>query len=234
VLKVEGLVCRYGKVAAVENLSMEVRRGELVSLIGTNGAGKTTTLKAISGILPPAAGSITFDGEVITHASARRVIKLGIAHCPEGRRVFPYMTVRENLEMGCFLRKDKAGIAEDMDRLFARFPVLHERRNQAAGTLSGGEQQMLAISRALMSRPKLVLFDEPSLGLAPNLVERTFEIITEIRQQGVTVVMVEQNAFAALELSDRSYVIEQGRITLTGTGRELLDNPRVRQAYLGT
>jgi len=234
VLKVEGLVCRYGKVAAVENLSMEVRRGELVSLIGTNGAGKTTTLKAISGILPPAAGSITFDGEVITHASARRVIKLGIAHCPEGRRVFPYMTVRENLEMGCFLRKDKAGIAEDMDRLFARFPVLHERRNQAAGTLSGGEQQMLAISRALMSRPKLVLFDEPSLGLAPNLVERTFEIINEIRQQGVTVVMVEQNAFAALELSDRSYVIEQGRITLTGTGRELLDNPRVRQAYLGT
>ncbi len=233
-LKVEGLVCRYGKVAAVENLSMEVRRGELVSLIGTNGAGKTTTLKAISGILPPAAGSITFDGEVITHASARRVIKLGIAHCPEGRRVFPYMTVRENLEMGCFLRKDKAGIAEDMDRLFARFPVLHERRNQAAGTLSGGEQQMLAISRALMSRPKLVLFDEPSLGLAPNLVERTFEIINEIRQQGVTVVMVEQNAFAALELSDRSYVIEQGRITLTGTGRELLDNPRVRQAYLGT
>jgi branched-chain amino acid transport system ATP-binding protein len=234
VLKVEGLVCRYGKVAAVENLSMEVRRGELVSLIGTNGAGKTTTLKAISGILPPAAGSITFDGEVITHASARRVIELGIAHCPEGRRVFPYMTVRENLEMGCFLRKDKAGIAEDMDRLFARFPVLHERRNQAAGTLSGGEQQMLAISRALMSRPKLVLFDEPSLGLAPNLVERTFEIITEIRQQGVTVVMVEQNAFAALELSDRSYVIEQGRITLTGTGRELLDNPQVRQAYLGT
>jgi branched-chain amino acid transport system ATP-binding protein len=234
VLKVEGLVCRYGKVAAVEDLSMEVRRGELVSLIGTNGAGKTTTLKAISGILSPAAGSIMFDGEVITHASARRVIELGIAHCPEGRRVFPYMTVRENLEMGCFLRNDNAGIAEDMDRLFARFPVLYERRNQAAGTLSGGEQQMLAISRALMSRPKLVLFDEPSLGLAPNLVERTFEIITEIRQQGVTVVMVEQNAFAALELSDRSYVLEQGRITLTGTGRELLDNPLVRQAYLGT
>lgn len=233
-LKVEGLVCRYGKVAAVEDLSMDVRRGELVSLIGTNGAGKTTTLKAISGILSPAAGRITFDGEVITHASARQIIELGIAHCPEGRRVFPYMTVRENLEMGCFLRSDSAGIAEDMDRLFARFPVLYERRNQAAGTLSGGEQQMLAISRALMSRPKLVLFDEPSLGLAPNLVERTFEIIMEIRQQGVTVVMVEQNAFAALELSDRSYVIEQGRITLTGTGRELLDNPRVRQAYLGT
>jgi branched-chain amino acid transport system ATP-binding protein len=234
VLKVEGLVCRYGKVAAVEDLSMEVRRGELVSLIGTNGAGKTTTLKAISGILAPTAGCITFDGEVITRASARRVIELGIAHCPEGRRVFPYMTVRENLEMGCFLRNDKAAIAVDMDRLFARFPVLHERRNQAAGTLSGGEQQMLAISRALMSRPKLVLFDEPSLGLAPNLVERTFEIISEIRQQGVTVVMVEQNAFAALELSDRSYVLEQGRVTLTGTGRELLDNPLVRQAYLGT
>ncbi|EJW11049.1 Branched-chain amino acid transport ATP-binding protein LivF [Rhodovulum sp. PH10] len=233
-LEVEGLVCRYGKVAAVQDLSITVARGELVSLIGTNGAGKTTTLKAISGILPPAAGRIVFEGEDITRASARRILQLGIAHCPEGRRVFPYMTVRENLEMGCFLRSDAAGISEDMDRLFARFPVLAERRDQAAGTLSGGEQQMLAISRALMSRPKLVLFDEPSLGLAPNIVERTFEIVKEIREQGVTVVMVEQNAFAALELSDRAYVLEQGRVTLSGTGRQLLDDPSVQQAYLGT
>ena len=233
VLKVEGLTCRYGKVAAVRELSIEVREGELVSLIGANGAGKTTTLKAISGVLPPVAGRIVFQGEDITHAGARRVLQLGIAHCPEGRRVFPYMTVSENLEMGCYLRADAEGIARDMARLFERFPILHERRNQAAGTLSGGEQQMLAISRALMSRPKLVLFDEPSLGLAPNLVERTFDIIKEIRGQGVTVVMVEQNAFAALELSDRSYVLEQGRVTLAGTGAELLDNPHVKSAYLG-
>nr|WP_284701102.1 ABC transporter ATP-binding protein [Rhodoplanes tepidamans] len=227
------MVCRYGKVEAVRDLTMRVERGELVTLIGANGAGKTTSMKAISGLLTPAAGRIVFDGEDITRAPARRVLELGIAHCPEGRRVFPYMTVRENLEMGCFLRRDGAGIADDMDRLFARFPILAERRDQAAGTLSGGEQQMLAISRALMSRPKLVLFDEPSLGLAPNLVERTFEIIDGIRRDGVTVVMVEQNAFAALELSDRSYVLEQGRVTLTGTGRELLENPHVRQAYLG-
>jgi branched-chain amino acid transport system ATP-binding protein len=232
-LKVENLVCRYGKVAAVRGLSLEVRKGELVTLIGANGAGKTTTLKAISGVLAPAEGRILFEGEDITRASPRRILELGIAHCPEGRRVFPYMTVRENLEMGCYLRTDRDGIARDMDRLFARFPILHERREQAAGTLSGGEQQMLAISRALMSRPKLVLFDEPSLGLAPNLVERTFQIIQEIRADGVTVVMVEQNAFAALELSDRSYVLEQGRAALTGTGAELLRNPHVKSAYLG-
>ena len=232
-LKVDGLACRYGKVAAVRDLSLDVQKGELVTLIGANGAGKTTTLKAISGVLQPVAGRIVFEGEDITRASARRILQLGIAHCPEGRRVFPYMTVRENLEMGCFLRSDTEAIAEDMAKLFDRFPILYERREQAAGTLSGGEQQMLAISRALMSRPKLVLFDEPSLGLAPNLVERTFEIIKEIRAQGVTVVMVEQNAFAALELSDRSYVLEQGRVTLTGTGAELLENPHVKSAYLG-
>ena len=232
-LTVEGLECRYGKVAAVRDLSLEVRKGELVSLIGANGAGKTTTLKAISGVLAPRAGRIVFEGEDITRASARRVLELGIAHCPEGRRVFPYMTVRENLEMGCYLRRDKAGIEADMHRLYERFPILHERRAQAAGTLSGGEQQMLAISRALMSRPKLVMFDEPSLGLAPNLVERTFDIIRQIRAEGVTVIMVEQNAAAALELSDRSYVLEQGSVSLTGTGRALLDDPHVRQAYLG-
>jgi branched-chain amino acid transport system ATP-binding protein len=233
VLTVERLECRYGKVAAVRDLSLEVRKGELVSLIGANGAGKTTTLKAISGVLAPSAGRMVFEGEDITRASARRVLELGIAHCPEGRRMFPYMTVRENLEMGCYLRRDKAGIEADMQRLYERFPILHERRAQAAGTLSGGEQQMLAISRALISRPKLIMFDEPSLGLAPNLVERTFDIVRQIRAEGVTVVMVEQNAAAALELSDRSYVLEQGRVSLTGTGQALLDDPHVRQAYLG-
>jgi branched-chain amino acid transport system ATP-binding protein len=233
VLTVEGLTCRYGKVAAVRDLSIEVNRGELVTLIGANGAGKTTTLRAISGVLAPASGRITFLGEDITRASPKRILELGIAHCPEGRRVFPYMTVAENLEMGSYLRGDAAGIAADLAGLYDRFPVLHERRNQAAGTLSGGEQQMLAISRALMSRPKLVLFDEPSLGLAPNLVERTFDIVRDIRARGVTVVMVEQNAFAALELSDRSYVLEQGRVALSGTGAELLNDPHVKTAYLG-
>ncbi len=217
----------------MRGLSLEVKRGELVSLIGANGAGKTTTLKAISGVLRAAGGRITFDGEDITRASARRILELGIAHCPEGRRIFPYMTVRENLEMGCFLRGDRAGIEADLKRLFERFPILDERRDQAAGTLSGGEQQMLAISRALMSRPKLVLFDEPSLGLAPNIVERTFDIIQQIRAEGVTVVMVEQNAAAALELSDRAYVMEQGAVALTGTGESLLHDPHVQKAYLG-
>jgi len=233
VLSVERLKCQYGKVVALHDLSLEVKRGELVSLIGANGAGKTTTLKAISGVLAATGGRISFEGEDITRASPRRILQLGIAHCPEGRRVFPAMTVRENLEMGGYLRRDTAGTQADMQRLFERFPILRERREQAAGMLSGGEQQMLAISRALMSRPKLLLLDEPSLGLAPNIVERTFDIIQEIRADGVTVVMVEQNAFAALELSDRSYVLEQGRVSLTGTGLELLDNPHVKSAYLG-
>jgi branched-chain amino acid transport system ATP-binding protein len=232
-LAVEGLECRYGKVAAVRALSLEVRKGELVSLIGANGAGKTTTLKAISGVLPPSAGRITLDGEDITRASARRVLELGIAHCPEGRRVFPYMSVRENLEMGCYLRKDKAGVESDLRKIYDRFPILSERRAQAAGTLSGGEQQMLAISRALMSRPRLVLFDEPSLGLAPNIVEKIFDIIKQIRSEGVTVVMVEQNALAALELSDRAYVMEQGKVSLSGAGAALLEDPHVQKAYLG-
>jgi branched-chain amino acid transport system ATP-binding protein len=233
VLSVENLECRYGKVAAVRGLSLEVKKGELVSLIGANGAGKTTTLKAISGVQRAAGGRIAFEGEDITHATARRILALGIAHCPEGRHVFPYLSVRENLEMGCYLRRDKAAIEADMARLYERFPILAERRHQAAGTLSGGEQQMLAISRALMSRPKLVLFDEPSLGLAPNIVERTFDIIAAIRAEGVTVMMVEQNAAAALELSDRCYVLEQGRVTRAGTGQSLLHDPEVKKAYLG-
>ena len=232
-LEIEDLHCRYGKVSAVRGLSLEVREGELVTLIGANGAGKTTTLKAISGILPSVAGRITFDGEDITRASARAILAKGIAHCPEGRHVFPYMTVQENLDMGCYLRRDPDGIAQDRRKIFDRFPVLEERRRQMAGTLSGGEQQMLAIGRALMSRPRLILFDEPSLGLAPNLVETTFDIIAEIRADGVTVLMVEQNAYAALELCDRSYLLESGEVTLTGNGAELLNDPHVKEAYLG-
>jgi branched-chain amino acid transport system ATP-binding protein len=233
VLTVEGLTCRYGKVTAVSDLSLEVHKGELVTLIGANGAGKTTTLKAISGLVTPAGGRLIFEGEDITTASARRILQLGIAHCPEGRRVFPHMTVIENLQMGCHLRRDSDDVAADMANFFDRFPILYDRRTQAAGTLSGGEQQMLAIARALMSRPKLVMFDEPSLGLAPNIIDRVFEVIKGIHGAGVTVIMVEQNAFAALELSDRSYVIEQGRLALTGTSRDLLENPQVKAAYLG-
>jgi branched-chain amino acid transport system ATP-binding protein len=233
VLTVEGLHCRYGRVAAVRDLSISVRRAELVVLIGANGAGKTTTLKAISGLLRPVAGRVSFEGEDVTGASPRRMLSLGVAHCPEGRRVFPHLSVRENLQMGCYLRADSVGIERDMKRLFDRFPILSVRRDQAAGTLSGGEQQMLAISRALMARPKLVLFDEPSLGLAPNIADQTFDIIRQIRDDGVTVVMVEQNAFAALELCDRAYVLEQGAVAMTGTGGELLGDPRVKSAYLG-
>jgi branched-chain amino acid transport system ATP-binding protein len=232
-LEVQGLHCSYGKISVLKGVSLEVRHGELVSLIGANGAGKTTTLKAISGLVAPVGGRILFGGEDITSAPAKRILAMGIAHCPEGRRVFPYMTVQENLEMGCYLRADDARIAGDMERIFARFPILAERRSQPAGTLSGGEQQMLAIGRALMSRPRLMLFDEPSLGLAPTMVERTFEIITEIRKEGTTVLMVEQNAYAALEMCDRSYVLESGEVALHGTGPELLGNPHVRHAYLG-
>jgi branched-chain amino acid transport system ATP-binding protein len=233
VLTVEGLTCRYGKVTAVSDLSLEVHKGELVTLIGANGAGKTTTLKAISGLVTPAGGQLIFEGEDITTASARRILQLGIAHCPEGRRVFPHMTVIENLQMGSHLRRDSRDVAADMTNFFDRFPILYDRRTQTAGTLSGGEQQMLAIARALMSRPKLVMFDEPSLGLAPNIIDRVFEVIKGIQAAGVAVIMVEQNAFAALELSDRSYVIEQGRLALTGTSRDLLENPQVKAAYLG-
>ena len=232
-LRLEDLHAGYGHVAALRGLDLVVAPGELVCLIGANGAGKTSTLRAISGLLSPSRGRIVFDGHEIQSAAPAEILKAGIAHCPEGRRVFPYMSVRENLEMGCYLRKDKAGIEADLRKIYERFPILSERREQAAGTLSGGEQQMLAISRALMSRPRLLMFDEPSLGLAPNIVEKIFDIIKQIRSEGVTVVMVEQNALAALELSDRSYVMEQGRVTLSGTGQALLNDPHVQKAYLG-
>jgi len=233
VLEIEGLVCRYGKVNALRGLSLRVKKGELVSLIGANGAGKTTTLKAISGILKPAGGRIIFDGEEIQNASARSILARGIAHCPEGRRIFPYLTVQENLDMGAYLRSDADGVSEDLLRIFDRFPILQERRWQMAGTLSGGEQQMLAIGRALMSRPRLILFDEPSLGFAPTLVETTFDIIREIRDRGGTVLLVEQKAYAALEMADRAYLLESGEMVLEGTGQELLRNPHVKKAYLG-
>jgi branched-chain amino acid transport system ATP-binding protein len=232
VLELRDLVCRYGKVTAVKGLSLKVEQGQLVALIGANGAGKTTTLRAISGLLSSVGGQILFNGTDITHASARQILSLGIAHCPEGRHVFPQMTVAENLEMGCYLRIDREGIAQDFERMFEEFPRLSERREQPAGTLSGGEQQMLAIARGLMSRPKLIMFDEPSLGLAPNIVERTFEIINSIRNAGTTVLMVEQNALAALEMCDHAYLLESGSLALSGTGRELVDNPHVRSAYL--
>jgi branched-chain amino acid transport system ATP-binding protein len=232
VLELRDVVCRYGQMTALKEISLTVGKGQLVALIGANGAGKTTTLRSISGLLHPTAGSIVFEGNDITHASPRAILSLGIAHCPEGRHVFPQMTVLENLEMGCYLRSDRQEIAADMARIFDQFPRLAERRQQAAGTLSGGEQQMLAIGRALMSRPKLILFDEPSLGLAPNIVERTFDIITNIRASGTTILMVEQNASAALDMCDHAYLLESGSLALEGSGRELIGNPHVRQAYL--
>ena len=232
-LAIDDVHASYGPVAAIRGLSLEVRAGELVCLIGANGAGKSSTLRAISGLLRVTRGRIVFDGAEIHRAAPDAILKAGIAHCPEGRRVFPHLTVEENLAMGAYVRRDRAGIAEDVDRLCAHFPILAERRRQAAGTLSGGEQQMLAIARALMSRPRLLLLDEPSLGLAPTVVETTFEIIADIRRRGTTVLMVEQNAYLALGMADRAYVMETGRIALVGGGRELLHNDHVRRVYLG-
>ncbi len=225
--------CGYGGVTALQGITFEVKAGQLVALIGANGAGKSTTLRAISGLVPLRAGALRFDNEVLTGARPPRILKAGIAHCPEGRRVFPHMTVEENLDMGAYLRSDRSEVAADRDRIYGEFPRLAERRKQAAGTLSGGEQQMLAIGRALMSRPRLVMFDEPSLGLAPNIVERTFAIIRRIRDNGTTVLLVEQNAFAALDMCDHAYLLEGGRIVLSGSGAELIANPHVRKAYLG-
>jgi branched-chain amino acid transport system ATP-binding protein len=232
-LTLERVAARYGRLAALEDVTLAVSAGELVCLIGANGAGKTTTLKTISGLLRPVAGRILLDGAEIHGLSPREILRRGIAHCPEGRRVFPYMTVRENLEMGAYVRADAQAVAADLGRVFSHFPILAERRRQSAGTLSGGEQQMLAIGRALMARPRLILFDEPSLGLAPTVVETVFGIIDGIRRDGTTVLMVEQNAYMALELASRAYVMETGRITLEGPARELVNDPHVRQAYLG-
>jgi branched-chain amino acid transport system ATP-binding protein len=218
---------------AVKGVSLAVQQGQLVALIGANGAGKTTLLRTISGLLRPTRGAVVFQGRDITKASARAILSLGIAHCPEGRRVFPELTVLENLEMGSYLRSDAGVVAEDLERIFDEFPRLAERRRQMAGTLSGGEQQMLAIGRALMSRPRLLMFDEPSLGLAPNIVERMFEFIKGVCAAGTTVLMVEQNAYAALEMCDGAYLLESGVVALSGSGRDLIDNPHVRAAYLG-
>ncbi|PSS61926.1 ABC transporter ATP-binding protein [Ensifer sp. NM-2] len=232
-LEIKNLVCRYGKVTALKGISLKVPANKLVVLVGANGAGKSTTLRAISGIVPAAGGEIFFDGENITGMPASRILARGIAHCPEGRKVFSDMTVLENLEMGCYLRSDSKGISSDIDHILGLFPRLAERRKQVAGTLSGGEQQMLAIGRAMMSRPRLIMFDEPSLGLAPNIVEQTFSIIQGIREAGTTVLMVEQNAFAALDMCDYAYLLEAGTMALEGPGEKLINDPHVREAYLG-
>jgi branched-chain amino acid transport system ATP-binding protein len=232
-LALEGLVARYGPVTALGGISLTVGAAEFVCLIGANGAGKSTTLKAISGLVPAASGRIRFDGHDIHGLPAQEILRRGIAHCPEGRRVFPYMTVDENLAMGAYVRTDHAAVAADLERVFAHFPILAERRRQPAGTLSGGEQQMLAIGRALMARPRLILFDEPSLGLAPTVVETVFSIIAGIQREGTTVLMVEQNAYMALKLASRAYVLETGRIVLEGPVHTLAENEHVRNAYLG-
>jgi branched-chain amino acid transport system ATP-binding protein len=232
-LEIRNLVCCYGKVAALKGISLTVPANKLVVLIGANGAGKSTTLRAISGLVAATSGDILFEGESICNISPGRVLGRGIAHCPEGRRVFPHMSVLENLQMGSYLRSDTAGIKADLDRVLDLFPRLKERLKQIAGTLSGGEQQMLAIGRSLMARPRLIMFDEPSLGLAPNIVEQTFGVIKEIRDSGTTVLMVEQNAYAALDMCDYAYLLEAGTMVLEGTGDRMIHDPHVREAYLG-
>ena len=230
-LAVRGLRISYGGINAVKGVDFDVARGELVSLIGCNGAGKSTTLKALVGLVPADAGSIRYSGSEIAGAPSYKVVQMGIALVPEGRGIFPRLTVEENLEMGAFIRK--SGIADDLERVFNLFPRLKERRKQVAGTLSGGEQQMLALGRALMSRPKVLLLDEPSMGLAPLMVQKIFETIRAISHEGVTMLLVEQNAKLALEASHRAYVMDSGEITLSGDAKSLLDDPKVRQAYLG-
>jgi len=232
-LELRDVKVRYGGIEAVKGISFRVDDGEIVTLIGGNGAGKSTTLRTISGVKKPATGSITFRGERIDELSPHEIVELGVCQAPEGRRIFSRMTVRENLEMGAYGRRDPKGIREEFDRVFALFPVLKERQRQAGGTLSGGEQQMLAIGRALMSRPTLLMLDEPSMGLAPILVERIFELLDEIHQQGTTILLVEQNAHIALGLAHRGYVIESGAIVLEDSAVNLLQNDDVRKAYLG-
>jgi branched-chain amino acid transport system ATP-binding protein len=233
ILEVSGLRVHYGGIEALRGIDLAVPAGEVVALIGANGAGKTTTLRAVSKMLRPSGGSIRFLGEDVTALPSHRLVARGMAHAPEGRRIFLNLTVRENLDLGAYLRRDRAGIARDVERAFALFPILAERRGQVAGTLSGGEQQMLAVARALMSRPKLMLLDEPSLGLAPQVVERIFGVLREVNASGVALLLVEQNAHKALQLAHRAYVLETGAVAMTGTGKELLASPEVRKAYLG-
>jgi branched-chain amino acid transport system ATP-binding protein len=223
----------YGAIHALKGISLTVEEGEIVTLIGANGAGKSTALMAISGILKPAQGEILFQNQSIARKKAHEIVAMGICHAPEGRRIFPYLSVAENLAMGAFTRKDAASISCDMERVYSLFPILKDRRKQKGGTLSGGEQQMLAIGRALMGNPRLLLLDEPSLGLAPILVERVFEKILEINKDGVTILLVEQNAHMALKLAHRAYVIETGGIAISGRSSELFNNPEVKRAYLG-
>ena len=232
-LELKGVDALYGRIQALRKMSIDVDKGEVVALIGSNGAGKTTTLRTISGLMHPHAGTIHFDGRDITNTGPSKIVELGISQSPEGRRLFPRMSVVDNLFMGAYSRNDRPGIASDMDRVYTLFPRLKERRTQIAGTLSGGEQQMPAMGRALMARPKVLMLDEPSLGLAPILVETIFTIIREINSQGTTVLLVEQNAHKALEVANRAYVLETGSIVKTGTGQELLASEDVQKAYLG-
>ena len=232
-LEIHDIHTYYGAIHALKGISLEVREGEIVTLLGANGAGKTTTLRSINGLNRPRQGSIRFQGRDITGTAPHEIVKRGIAQSPEGRRLFPRMTVVENLEMGAFQRKDRSGIREDMDRVFDLFPRLQERRNQKAGTMSGGEQQMCAIGRALMARPKLLLLDEPSLGLAPIFVERIFEIVSTINEQGTSILLVEQNALMALDVASRGYVLETGKIALADDAKKLKQNDEVKKTYLG-
>lgn len=232
-LKVSGLKVAYGGIQAVKGVDFEVREGELVTLIGSNGAGKTTTMKAITGLLPLAGGDIEYLGRSIRGRGAWDLVKQGLAMVPEGRGVFTRMTITENLQMGAHIRNDRAEIARDLEKVFTIFPRLKERRDQLAGTMSGGEQQMLAMGRGLMSRPKVLLMDEPSMGLSPIMVDKIFEVVREVYAQGVTIVLVEQNASRALQIADRAYVMESGVITMSGDARQMLSDPKVRAAYLG-
>lgn len=232
-LVIDNLVTHYGPVEALKGISLHVRSGEIVTLIGANGAGKSTTLRTISGLVRPTRGSIKYEGRELTTVAAERIVAMGIAHVPEGRRVFPLMTVTENLELGAFTRNHAAAVRDDLDHVFTLFPRLAERRTQAAGTMSGGEQQMLAIGRALMARPKLLLLDEPSMGLAPLIVENIFRIIQDINDEGTTVLLVEQNANLALSIANTGYVLETGHIVLSDAASDLLENESVRKAYLG-
>lgn len=232
-LQVDDLKVAYGKIEAVKGISFSVQSGEVVTLIGTNGAGKTTTLRTLSGLLKPAGGKIFFDGTPLNGIGAHKIVAMGLAHSPEGRRLFPRLTITENLQLGAFLRKDTAGIEQDITMCYELFPILGERRKQAAGTLSGGEQQMLAMGRALMSRPKLLMLDEPSMGLSPIMMQKIMETIRELKSQGTTILLVEQNAQAALSIADHGHVMEVGKIVLSGTGDELLHDESVRKAYLG-